>query len=90
MKQKMKYSVLIAGLLALGLTGCQKQEEAPAPVVVEPEAPAPQAPIEPMPEAPAPGTEPTPMDAPMEPVPGEAGEAAPTQPAPDDATPPSQ
>lgn len=92
MKQTIKQSVLIAALLALGLAGCQKKEEAPAPEVMEPEAPAPVTPMEPMPEAPAPGVEPAPMDAPMEPVPGEAGEAAPMQPAPDDAstTAPSQ
>lgn len=54
MKQTMKQSVLIAALLALGLAGCQKKEEAP---VMEPIAPAPMAPIEPMPEAPPPGVE---------------------------------
>jgi hypothetical protein len=44
MKKEVKYSVLIAGLLALGLAGCQKKEEAPAPEVAPmpaPEAPAP-------------------------------------------------
>lgn len=30
MKQEMKYSVLIAALVAVGLAGCQKKEEVPA------------------------------------------------------------
>lgn len=65
MKQKMKYSVLMAGLLALGLIGCQQQEApAPAPIVIEPEAPAPQAP---MPEAPPPAEQPAPGDMPSTP-----------------------
>ena len=89
MKQKMKQSVLIAGLLALGLIGCQKQEDAPAPIVIEPEAPAPQAPIEPMPEAPAPSTESMPPAEPVAP-----GDMPPPleEPAPGDmpSTPPSQ
>lgn len=29
MKQELKYSVLVAALVALGLAGCQKQEEVP-------------------------------------------------------------
>ena len=90
MKQKMKYSVLIAGLLALGLIGCQKQEEVPAPIVIEPEAPAPQVPIEPMPEAPPPGMESMP---PAEPAaPGDMTTPPLEEPAPGDmpSTPPSQ
>lgn len=79
MKQKMKQSVLIAALLALGLAGCQKQEEAPAPEVMEPEAPASQAPIEPMPESmpPAPGDMTTPP--PEEPLPGDMPSTPPSQ-----------
>ena len=73
MKQKMKQSVLIAALLALGLAGCQKKEEAPAPEVMAPEAPAPQAPIEPMPEAPAPEAES------MPPAPGDMPSTPPSQ-----------
>lgn len=71
MKQKMKQSVLIAALLALGLAGCQKKEEAPAPEVME--APAPLAPIEPMPEAPAPEAES------MSPAPGDMPSTPPSQ-----------
>ena len=89
MKQKIKQSVLIAALLALGLAGCQKKEEAPAPEVMEPVAPAPMAPIEPMPEAPPPGTESMPPAEPYAP-----GDMPPPleEPAPGDipVTPPSQ
>ncbi|HQS82069.1 MAG TPA: hypothetical protein PKV42_06350 [Thiobacillus sp.] len=87
MKQKMKQSVLIAALLALGLAGCQKKEEAPE--VMEPEAPAPQAPIEPMPEAPPPWTESMPPAEPVapgdmpppleEPMPGDMPSTPPSQ-----------
>ena len=79
MKQKMKYSVLIAGLLALGLIGCQKQEETPAPVVIQPEAPAPQVPIEPMPETPAPEMAPPESMPPAEPAPGDMPGPPPAQ-----------
>jgi PBP1b-binding outer membrane lipoprotein LpoB len=88
MKQKMKQSVLIAALLALGLAGCQKKEEAPAPEVMEPIAPAPQAPIEPMPEAPPPGAESMPpayapgdmtTPPPEEPMPGDMPSTTPSQ-----------
>ena len=79
MKQEMKQSVLIAALLALGLAGCQKQEEAPAPVVIEPEAPAPQAPIEPMPETPAPEMAPPESMPPAEPAPGDMPGTPPAQ-----------
>jgi hypothetical protein len=90
MKQKMKYSVLIAGLLALGLIGCQKQEEAPTPIVIEPVAPAPQAPIEPMPEAPPPAMESMPPAEPY--APGDMTTPPLEEPMPGDmpSTPPSQ
>ncbi|MDD4881144.1 MAG: hypothetical protein PHR30_00645 [Gallionellaceae bacterium] len=42
----MKYSVLLAALLALGLSACGKKEEAapmPAPEAAAPAAPAPEA-----------------------------------------------
>ena len=66
MKNELKYSVLVAALLALGLAGCQRQEEVPAPdsdttVVVPPpdsdvpgsEVPAPEAVPEPAPVPPS-------------------------------------
>jgi hypothetical protein len=71
-KSQMKYSVLLAVLLALGLSACGKKEEAAAP------APAPEA------AAPAPAPEaapaaPAPEAAPAAPAP----EAAPAAPAPE-------
>ncbi len=51
----MKYSVLLAALLAFSLTACGKKEEAPAPapeVAAPMPAPAPEA-AAPMPAAPA-------------------------------------
>jgi hypothetical protein len=58
---KMKYSVLLAVLLALGLSACGKKEEAaaPAPEAAAPMAPAPDA--APAPMAPAPEAAPAPM-----------------------------
>jgi predicted small lipoprotein YifL len=73
---QMKYSVLLAALLAFSMTACGKKEEAAAPV----EAPAPEA-VAPMEAAPA---EAAPAEAaPMEAAPAEAApaEAAPAEPA---------
>jgi hypothetical protein len=56
----MKYSVLLAALLAVSMTACGKKEEAaapaPAPEAAAP-APAPEAAPAPAPEAAAPGAE---------------------------------
>lgn len=71
----MKYSVLLAALLAVSMTACGKKEEAAAPV----EAPAAEAPA-PM-EAPVEAT-----PAPMEPAPTDA---APADAAPADGTTPA-
>jgi hypothetical protein len=66
----MKYSVLLAALLAISLTACGKKEEAPAPApeVAAPAAPAPEmaAPAAPAPEAAAPAA-PADMPAPAAP-----------------------
>lgn len=64
MKMEMKYSVLVAALLTLGLAGCQKQEEVPdvdTTVVMPPpssdvpgsDVPAPEAYPEPAPVPPS-------------------------------------
>ena len=68
MKQEVKHSVLIAALLVIGLAGCQKKEEIPAPEMPGSEAPAPQA----MPAEPTPLPDPMPPSEsmpPAEPVP---------------------
>jgi hypothetical protein len=69
-EHQMKYSVLLAALLALGLSACGKKEEAAAP------APAPEA------AAPAPAPAPAPEAAP---APAPAADAAAPAPAPADA-----
>jgi PBP1b-binding outer membrane lipoprotein LpoB len=79
MKHEIKYSVLVAALLAIGLAGCQKKEEAPAPEVAPEMAPE---------EAPAPMSEPGMSEPGMAP-----SESMPQEPAPGDMpaeTPPSQ
>jgi hypothetical protein len=66
---QMKYSVLLAALLAVSMTACGKKEEAAAPV--EPPAPEAAAPMQaapaeaaaPMEAAPAPAEAPAPADA---------------------------
>jgi hypothetical protein len=70
---QMKYSILLAALLAVSMTACGKKEEAAAPA----EAPVAEAPA-PMEAAPAPEA------APMEAAPAEAApaEAAPAEAAP--------
>ncbi len=57
MKQEVKYSVLVAALLALGLAGCQKQEDVPDTTIVVPESTAPSSDV-PGAEAPAPEASP--------------------------------
>lgn len=86
MKKELKYSALVAALVALGLAGCQKQEEVPAPdsdttVVVPPpssdvpgsEVPAPEAVPEPLPPSDMNGTPPAETVPPPESAPGTSG-----------------
>lgn len=61
MKKEFKYSALVAALLALGLAGCQKQEEVPAPdsdtTVVVPAPDSDTTVVMPPPSADVPGSE---------------------------------
>lgn len=84
MKQKMKLSVLIAAGVVLGLAGCQKVEEAPAPQTPDSEAPAPEVNITPPEPAPAPDINITPP----EPAPAPDININPPEPAPGEGTPP--
>lgn len=88
MKTELKYSILVAALVALGLAGCQKQEEVPETdgdtnVVTPPpasdvpgsEVPAPEAVPEPAPVPPSNtnGTPPADTVPPPESAPGTSG-----------------
>jgi len=66
----MKYSILLAALLAVSMTACGKKDEAAAPAVEAPAAAAP-APMEA-----APAAAPAPMEAAPAAAPAEAAPAA--------------